>query len=210
MHNLLYLLRKDFVLLKSFILFVLLYNLFMAAIQIDNYCMYAAFPSLLLLTCSCSYDTQHHNQRFVISLPLRRREIVRAKYLTLVPFATFGVACSVVLYIVLNILGHSIDPDYWRAVGLTLFLIPLFAAIYLPIHYWIGHKGSQVNIIFNVVIVLATINAGSSVQQSPLLTKMLHIQVQDHLQLIGLTGIVYLFILYGSYVTQLSQHEIGR
>ncbi|WP_339810175.1 ABC-2 transporter permease [Paenibacillus sp. FSL R7-0189] len=199
MFNLFLLIRKDFILLRNFIPIFLLSILFIAYVQLDNSSMFATFQSLLLLVYSCSMDAQNNNTKFVIGLPVRRQEIILAKYLSLVPYCFIGLVCSLALLLISFSFGYSISPFYWIGVSLTLLLIPLTASIYLPIHYWLGSKNYYFNILFNVVITITTLNTGSSLSNSSFFLTITHLKLQDHLVPIGLTGIVYLFILYCSY-----------
>lgn len=199
MFNLLLLIRKDIILLRNFIPLFLLSILFVAYVQLDSSSMFATFQSLLLLVYSCSMDAQNNNTKFVIGLPVSRQEIVLAKYLSLIPYSFIGLVCSLALFLISFSFGYSISPVYWIGVSLTLLMIPVTASIYLPIHYWLGYKNYYFNIFFNVVITITTINAGSSLSNSSVFSKITHLKLQDHLVQIGLIGIVYLFILYCSY-----------
>ncbi|WP_449602203.1 ABC-2 transporter permease [Paenibacillus sp. Marseille-Q9583] len=199
MFNLLLLIRKDIILLRNFIPLFLLSILFVAYVQLDSSSMFATFQSLLLLVYSCSMDAQNNNTKFVIGLPVSRQEIVLAKYLSLIPYSFIGLVCSFALFLNSISFGYSISPVYWIGVSLTLLMIPLTASIYLPIHYWLGYKNYHFNILFNVVVTITTISAGSSLTNSSFFLTITHLKLQDHLVQIGLIGIVYLFILYFSY-----------
>lgn len=199
MFNLLLLIRKDIILLRNFIPLFLLSILFVAYVQLDSSSMFATFQSLLLLVYSCSMDAQNNNTKFVIGLPVSRHEIVLAKYLSLIPYCFIGLVCSLALFLISFSFGYSISPVYWIGVSLTLLMIPLAASIYLPIHYWLGYKNYHFNILFNVVVTITTISAGSSLTNSSFFLTITHIKLQDHLVQTGLIGILYLFILYFSY-----------
>lgn len=199
MSNLYLLIRKDIILLRNFMPLFLLSFLFVAYVQMDSFNIFAAFQVLLLLVYSCSIDTQNLYRKFVIGLPVCRQEIVLAKYLSLIPYSFIGLGCSLVLCLISGLFGYSIDSDYWIALVLTLFMIPLAASIYLPIHYWLGYKNYHFNILFNVVITITTISAGASLINSSFFLTITHTKLLDHLVQIGLIGIVYLFILHFSY-----------
>jgi ABC-2 type transport system permease protein len=199
MFKLLWLIRKDFILVRNFFPLFLLSVLFVAYVQKDSFSMFAPFQVLLLLFYSCSMDVQNNNRRFVIGLPVRRQEIVLAKYVSLIPYSFIGLICSLVLWLISYLAGYSISSDYWMAVALTLLMIPLTASIYLPIYYWLGNKNYYFNILFNVVVTITTINAGTSLSDSKVFSTITQFKLQDHLVPVGLIGIVYLFIMYGSY-----------
>lgn len=199
MSNLLLLIRKDFILIRKFIPIFLLSILYVAYVQSDSFIMYATFQSWLLLVYSCSMDIESINGRFVVGLPVSRHEIVLAKYLSLIPYCFIGLVCSFGLYLTSYLLGHTISPEYWRGVALSLLMIPLVASIYLPIHYWFGYKSYHFNILFTVVVTVTTIGAGPSVSQSSFFATINHLKLQQYLVQIGLIGIVYLLVLYCSY-----------
>jgi ABC-2 type transport system permease protein len=198
MFKLLWLIRKDFILVRNFFPLFLLSVLFVAYVQKDSFSMFAPFQVLLLLFYSCSMDVQNNNRRFVIGLPVRRQEIVLAKYVSLIPYSFIGLICSLVLWLISYLAGYSISSDYWMAVALTLLMIPLTASIYLPIYYWLGNKNYYFNIFFIVgITITTTINSDSSL--SAVFSTITQFKLQDHLVLMGCIGIVYLLIMYGSY-----------
>lgn len=204
MNNILLLIRKDFLLIRNFILLFLLSILYVAYVQLDSSSMYATFQIWLLLVFSCSMDMQNNYRRFVVGLPVSRQEIVLAKYLSLIPYCFIGLVCSFGLYLISYLLGHIISPEYWRGVALSLLTIPLVASIYLPIHYWLGYKSYYFNILINVVLPIITIGAVPSVSQSSFFATINHLKLQEYWVQIGLIGIAYLFVLYCSYKISLS------
>lgn len=170
MYNLAFLIRKDIFLVRKFMLLLIPYYAYMAFINFNSISMFVAFPILLLLINSCSLDNVHVNQRLVISLPVRRQQIVLAKYLAVIPYAMFGIVCTLLLYVGTIVLGYEPSPSFWSEIGLTLLGIPLFVAVYLPVYYGFGPKGmGVVNMVFILIAMFMSINIVSLVKHSKLL-----------------------------------------
>ncbi|MBW4080568.1 ABC-2 transporter permease [Paenibacillus sp. S150] len=71
MYSSFYLIRKDFILVRKF----------------------------LLLMNACTLDVQHNNQRLLVTLPLPRHQLVLAKYLSLFPYVIISLICTLLLYL---------------------------------------------------------------------------------------------------------------
>ncbi|KWX84790.1 hypothetical protein AMQ83_28615, partial [Paenibacillus riograndensis] len=72
MYSSFYLIRKDFILTRKYLLLLLLFYMAIGYSNLDSYVVSALFPSMLMLMNACSLDVQHNNQRFLVSLPLPR------------------------------------------------------------------------------------------------------------------------------------------
>ncbi|WP_151736415.1 ABC-2 transporter permease ['Paenibacillus yunnanensis' Narsing Rao et al. 2020] len=155
MSNTFHLIRKDFVLIQKMLLLFIPYYLIMGYTLMDQYTMFTLFPAMLLLVNGCTLDVQQNNQRFLVSLPLKRQDLVKAKYMALVPYALFSFGCTLVLYAAAYAIGRVDTPPAWREIALMLLFFFVLASFYLPLHYWLGQKGTQiVNFIFIMLIML--------------------------------------------------------
>lgn len=92
------LLRKDFIVLKSSLWIIALYLVvfslaFIPQSEMSMYFVgiYTAFGSVILATM---IDIRNHNHNFLVTLPISRKQIVKAKYL------------SAILYTFLEFLLH--------------------------------------------------------------------------------------------------------
>ncbi|WP_154120413.1 ABC-2 transporter permease [Paenibacillus monticola] len=200
MHHSIYLIRKDFVLVRKFLYLLIIYYISMGFANWSTYSMFAILPPMLLLINSCTLDVHQSNQRFLVSLPVRRQELVLAKYLVLIPFTLFGFASALVVYGIAGIVGHGSDPTFWKEMGITLGAFPLLAAIYLPLYYWLGTKGAQVvNIVFMLTVMLGSSSVAKLFEWSPLLTTWMKSESSNNMLQALIAGIAYIFVMSFSY-----------
>ncbi|MNN49086.1 ABC-2 family transporter protein [compost metagenome] len=204
MYNSLYLIRKDFILVRKFLLLLIPYFMIMGYTNLDGYTMFALLPSMLMLMNTCSLDVQHNNQRFLISLPLPRHQLVLAKYLSLLPYALISLVCTLLIYLAGVATGRSIEPIDWRDLLLVIACFPLLAAFYFPLYYWLGQKGMQVvNMIFMMLIMFSFTAMSSATKKFPALFDWINPENTGNILLWVIGGVAYLFILYSSYLISL-------
>lgn len=143
MHNSIALIRKDFMLTRKFALLLIPYFVLMLYSNAQAYTVFSLLPALLLLINACTIDMQHNNQKFLATLPVPRQRLIQAKYLTIIPLSLFSLICTLVMYFVAVQMGKLDEPLRWRELGLITAVIPLLAAFYLPLYYWLGQKGCR-------------------------------------------------------------------
>jgi ABC-2 type transport system permease protein len=204
MYNSLYLIRKDFILVQKFMLLLIPYYLIMGYTNFDGYTVFALFPAMILLINSCTLDVQHNNQKFLISLPVPRQQLVLAKYLAVLPYGLLSFACTLLLYLVAFLTGRTSDPIAWRELTLCLAAFPLLASFYLPLHYWLGQKGTQVvNFIFIMLIMLNFSAASKLMEWMPGLSRWVSTGKSDSILIPVIAGLGYVLILFCSYLISL-------
>lgn len=152
--NSLYLIQKDILLVRKFLLLLIPYALYMSFFDMAGIGVIAVMPSMLMLINACTLDTRNINQRFVISLPVSRSEVVLSKYLSIVPFCLIGMILYSAVFAGMKLLGLTADAYPLTNLLLSLLAVPLLASIYFPIFFWLGPKGAQV---VNLVFVMATV-----------------------------------------------------
>lgn len=154
------LLRKDFIALKSSLWVIILYLAvfsvaFISKVELSIYFVgiYTAFGSIMLGTMN---DIKNDNHNFLITLPISRKHIVLAKYITAIIYTLFGVLASYGIQWLIKLVIPQLDkPDYsvmviLIPVGMLLVLI----SIYMPIFYSLSKKGAG---IINAVFLIALI-----------------------------------------------------
>lgn len=152
MSNTFFLIRKDVLLLNKYFLLLGLFYLYMGSIGFRQFGAITMIPAVLLLINACNLDIHYSNQRFVVSLPVTRNQIVRAKYLSVLPYMLFALACSTLMFYGLQLLGRQAPVTFWHDIMVSSAFMPIFASVYLPIYYWVGPKGSQVvTIVFMMI-----------------------------------------------------------
>ncbi|NUU76879.1 ABC-2 transporter permease [Paenibacillus xylanilyticus] len=157
------LLRKDFIAIRSSLWTILLYLVvfslaFIPKSEMSMYFVgiYTAFGSIILATM---IDIKNHNHNFLVTLPVSRKNIVQAKYLSAILFTLFGVFASFGIHWLVDLNFPELNkPNYsvldiMVSVGMVLVLV----SIYMPLFYGLSKKGAGIiNAVFMVsLIVLA-------------------------------------------------------
>ncbi|WP_339850140.1 ABC-2 transporter permease [Paenibacillus sp. FSL W7-1088] len=155
------LLRKDYIALKSSLWAILFYFVvfsvaFIPTVEMSMYFVgiYTAFGSIMLATM---IDIKNHNHKFLVTLPLSRRNIVQAKYLSAILYTLFGVFASSGAHWLVNYLFPELNkPDFsvldiLISIGMVLVLI----SIYMPLFYALSKKGAGIiNTVFMIVLII--------------------------------------------------------
>ncbi len=203
-YNSLYLIRKDLILVQKFMLLLIPYYLVMGYTNFDGYTLFALFPAMILLINSCTLDVQQNNQKFLISLPVPRQQLVLAKYLAILPYGMVSLVCTLLLYLVAFLSGRTTGPLAWRELALCLAAFPLLASFYLPLYYWLGRKGTQVvNFVFIMLIMLSVSAASKLVEWMPGLSHWVSTGNTDSILLPVIAGLGYVLVLFCSYLISL-------
>jgi len=153
--------RKDFIALKSSLWTVLVYLIvfslaFIPSSEMSIYFVgiYTAFGSIILATMM---DIKNNNHNFLITLPISRKHIVKAKYVTAIFFTLFGVLASYGIHWLIKFsfpqfskLDYSIFPVL-ISIGIILILI----SIYMPLFYALSKKGAGIiNAVFMIALII--------------------------------------------------------
>lgn len=190
------LLRKDFIALKSSLWTILLYLAvfsfaFIPKSEMSIYFVgiYTAFGSIILATM---IDIKNHNHKFLITLPISRKHIVQAKYITSLIYTLFGVIASYGIHGLIKLSFPQLEkPDYTVlsllvSVGMLLVLI----SIYMPLFYALSKKGAGIiNAVFMVSLIILA-------QPAAVLMNMVSEKglINDQTLLLIVVGIVVVFI----------------
>jgi len=155
------LLRKDFIALKSSLWTIGLYLVvfsfaFIPKSEMSMYFVgiYTAFGSVILATM---IDIKNHNHNFLLTLPVSRKNIVQAKYLSAILYTLFGVLASFGIHWLVDLNFPELNkPNYtvldmMVSIGMVLVLV----SIYMPLFYALSKKGAGIiNAIFMVALIL--------------------------------------------------------
>lgn len=146
---------KDIAIQKRSLLFAMGYMLFFLAIfQSQPHMMYSAAmvaSTYILVMGGFALDDQAMADTFLNSLPVTRKKLVGAKYLSLVLFFLFGTVCYILLYQLLQLTGWSIQMGAITPENLVgaVVAVSLINAIYFPILFRIGYHRAK---IFNFLL----------------------------------------------------------
>lgn len=157
------LLRKDFIALKSSQWTVLLYLVvfsvtFIPSMELSFHYVgiYTAFGSVMLATM---IDIKNRNHNFLVTLPINRKQIVRAKYMMAILYSLFGILASLVIHVAVARLApeYSLNkPDYTMlGILIPLGILLVLISIYMPLFYSLSKKGAGViNVVFMIAMIL--------------------------------------------------------
>jgi len=154
------LLHKDFIALKSSLWTILVYLAVFSFTFIPNVEMsiyfvgiYTAFGAIILTTM---IDIKNHNHQFLITLPISRKQIVQAKYITAILYTIMAVVASYGIHWLAKLAFPQLaKPDYslWViliSIGIVLVLI----AVYMPLFYALSKKGAGIiNVVFLITLI---------------------------------------------------------
>ncbi|NMO98032.1 ABC-2 transporter permease [Paenibacillus lemnae] len=154
-------LRKDYIALKSSQWIVILYLVVFSTVFIPRMDMsmyfvgiYTAIGSIMLATM---VDIKNHNHRFLITLPINRKHIVKAKYLTAIAYMLFAVFSSFGIHWLTIRLFPLLDkPNYtFNDIIISIGIILLLISVYMPLFYALSHKSAAViNAVFLVALIV--------------------------------------------------------
>ncbi|CAI6082464.1 hypothetical protein PAECIP112173_03572 [Paenibacillus sp. JJ-100] len=155
------LLRKDFIALKSSLWTIALYLVvfsvaFIPQIEMSMYFVgiYTAFGSIMMATM---IDIKNHHHNFLVTLPVSRKQIVQAKYLSAILYALFGVLTSYGIHklVILNF-PELIKPQYSLLdIAISIGIVLILASIYMPLFYALSKKGAGIiNAIFMICLII--------------------------------------------------------
>lgn len=155
MSNVINLIRKDFVLFQKYIWIVLIYLLIFS----NNGLTSGMIPGIVVVLI-VGMELKASNQQFLLTLPLNRRLLIIAKYISSIFYALCGLILSVLV---------SIGFDYFRngsysfsitETSIMLFIVIFLTSVYLPLSYWLGFKGTQY---LNIVVIIVILSMSSIV-----------------------------------------------
>lgn len=154
------LLRKDFIALKSSLWTIIVYLAVFSFTFIPNVEMsiyfvgiYTAFGAIILTTM---IDIKNHNHQFLITLPISRKQIVQAKYITAILYTILAVIASYGIHWIAKLaLPQFNKPDYSLSVILiSIGIVLVLIAVYMPLFYTLSKKGAGIiNAVFLITLI---------------------------------------------------------
>lgn len=193
------LLRKDFIALRSSLWTIGLYLVVFSLAFIPNHEMsmyfvgiYTAFGSVILATM---IDIKNHNHNFLVTLPVSRKNIVQAKYVSAILYTLFGVLASFGIHWLVHLNFPKLNkPSYtFMDIMVSIGMVLVLVSIYMPLFYALSKRGAGIiNAIFMVALILLA-------QPFAVLMTMVNEKGLDG-QLIAMISIAIIFIFGASYV----------
>ncbi|KQY84246.1 ABC transporter permease [Paenibacillus sp. Root52] len=194
------LLRKDFIVLKSSLWIIPFYLAvfsiaFIPKSEMSMYLVgiYTAFGSIMLATM---IDVKNHNHNFLVTLPISRKNVVQAKYLSTIFYTLFGVLSSFGIHYLVNMNFPGLHkPDFSVLdILVSIAMVLGLTSIYLPLFYALSKKGAGIiNVVFLVALVILA-------QPFALLMNLASEEGMVTGQVIGIVTIGILLLFFGSYL----------
>lgn len=155
MSSLIQLIHKDFILLNRYLWIVLLYIIIFSQSGSAS----GMVPGLIIVLV-VSLDLRTNNQQLLVTLPVKRSQLVRAKYISSMFFGLIGLVITLgVQWLSEFIRYQHVDIDLMVS-GMSLLSVLFLLALYIPLSYWLGPKGAQY---LNVVLILVMISLSSAI-----------------------------------------------
>lgn len=141
---------KDILIQKKTVLFTFVYMLFLIVfLKEAGFVSAMVMISYILVITGFSLEEKNKSDIMLNSLPIKRRNIVLAKYLSAFIYFGVGVVAYFLTAIVVRLLGSPItihSVTFEEIIG-ALFAITLLNGIYIPILFKVGYTKSRVVII---------------------------------------------------------------
>ncbi|WP_195575101.1 ABC-2 transporter permease [Paenibacillus sp. 1001270B_150601_E10] len=154
------LLRKDYIALKSSLWMTALYLVVFSVALIPNLevslylvGIYTAFASLNLGTM---IDIKNHNHKFLVTLPVNRKQLVQAKYIAAIIYTVLGVLASYGIHRLVPFAFPELNKPEYSAIDLLapIGIMLVLSAIYMPLFYTLSKKGAAViNVVFMIILI---------------------------------------------------------
>lgn len=151
---------KDFIILKKVLITSVAYGLLFSFTfqSFGNpttvYVAVTTVVAYMLLTSACAYDDKYKADIILNSLPIKRREIVIAKYISMIFFLAIGLGITFIITSLINASGFGKMNRLMNVqdtMGCAACVI-LIGACYLPIYFKFGYiKSKYVSVVFMVV-----------------------------------------------------------
>ena len=194
------LLLKDVLITKKTLPFALLYTFFtIFAFQSMemNYIAIGITITYILLLSSLGYDDKQDSDIMLNSLPILRRKVVLAKYISVFLYAGFAIVSYLLASTVVKLVGLSV-PIYnisFFGVSAILFVIGFLASFYYPIIFKFGYLKSRIfNIFFFLLFFFVPSFVEKYFRQNP--NNPLVKRIMDTLSNLSLNMLsLYLFII---------------
>ncbi|MBO8170272.1 MAG: ABC-2 transporter permease [Bacillaceae bacterium] len=143
------LIAKDFLVQKRQLWFSLFYYvIFMyLASQLGNtaFILMVVMITFIFTATSAAYDDKSKSDILLNSLPVRRNQIVLAKYLSFLIASIFHIIVFALLGWVINQLGlWQMEPVTWLHILIALLNLSLLNGIYLPVYFRFGYIKSRI------------------------------------------------------------------
>ena len=153
------LIKKDLLMIKGnlrqAILFLVVFIIL--ALQENNIIVIVpVFVSMMIFMTTFSYDEYNKWEAYAISLPVSRKNIVKAKYFASIILWTIALLVTAVITVVMGIFEQNIN--YSEMIGMILgcvFSIVLLEALMFPLIFKFGVEKGRIGVFIGVFVIAA-------------------------------------------------------
>ena len=155
------------------------------------------FVSMMVFITTFSYDEYNKWDAYAISLPVSRKNIVKAKYVASIILWAIALLVTVVITVIMGIIGQNIN--YFEMFGMILgcvFSIVLLEAIMFPLIFKFGVEKGRIGLfvgVFAIAGLLGFIFTGIDLENA---TGFIEIFNKYYYILIPLVAVILLVISY--------------
>ncbi|NKI21736.1 ABC-2 transporter permease [Paenibacillus dendritiformis] len=152
------LIRKEmFISVRSLaflLIFVAIFSFFTYSI-VHNLVFAGMMGTAIAFINNLSVDKRNEGFRFIYSLPVKRTEIVKAKYVTGLLYTGAGLVIGIVLSAGVKLMGGSYDLQP-AGIAWTLALIIVLLSVNIPVYLLLGDKESMVATILMMIVLFGS------------------------------------------------------
>ena len=153
------LIKKDLLMIKGnlrqAILFLIVFIIL--ALQENNIIVIVpVFVSMMIFMTTFSYDEYNKWEAYAISLPVSRKNIVKAKYFASIILWAIALLVTAVITVVMGIFEQNIN--YSEMIGMILgcvFSIVLLEALMFPLIFKFGVEKGRIGVFIGVFVIAA-------------------------------------------------------
>ncbi|MGH4117682.1 ABC-2 transporter permease [Clostridium sp.] len=151
---------KDIAIQKKTLLYTFLYAIFaplaFSSMNLNGFALYVLPPmatTYIFISFAVKYDEKNKSEIILNSLPLKRDDIVIAKYMSIFVFATLGLAYSILIGFIGKFTGLSMFDSSISLLHIVLVLssVCIFSSIFFPFYFRFGFIKMN---FFNVLLVM--------------------------------------------------------
>ncbi|RJE86833.1 ABC-2 transporter permease [Paenibacillus sp. 1011MAR3C5] len=149
MSNLYYLIRKDIIVLRWYFLFITAYALVFGVFLQTSFSplMISMLPAIMMIMFTASMETRNKSMMFIGTLPVSRKQIVSAKYVSVFFYYLLGLVLMAVVHAANQYANEYMMSQSFMVSGINVLLAfgltMVYAAIYFPVMFWLGVKNSN-------------------------------------------------------------------
>ncbi|MVO98236.1 ABC-2 transporter permease [Paenibacillus lutrae] len=145
-----HLLYKEFIALKSSLWMGLLFLAVFSAAFIPKLSssihLVGIYTAFALINHGTMIDIKNNNHKFLVTLPITRKHIVQAKYITAIMYTLFAVLASYGIHWLVKLTFVKLNkPDYTiMDILVPACIVLMITCVYLPLFYALSKKGTSI------------------------------------------------------------------